>query len=128
VLSKEEFTSCIDALVEMGAVERGEGDDKRETLCLRVKTEGLIGRVVGGEFGEPPGGSGLLPWFSCILLKTLLEERDFFVTKDEFTGMAAVIAGFMSEAETESRLHAVLDKPLVSQRRARSRRKQMLGA
>ena len=125
MLSEEEVSSCIEGLIRLGVLETvPEVPDRGELVRFIVPAEGLIGRIVGGEFGEPPEGVELVAWFSCIMLKILLEERDIPVSKREFTAMAAVMTGFMSEAAVERLLHAEYDRPMISQRRAGQERKQ----
>ena len=123
MLSDEQFCSCIEALTGLGVVEKVTEGDEREFLRLNLHTEGVIGRAFGGEFGEPPSGPGFVPWFSCIALKSLLDSKGVVVTKEEFTGMAAVVAGFMSEAEAALRVQSRHDQPVISQRGAKRRRK-----
>ena len=98
------------------------GHGRGERLRLKLEAEGVVGRILGGELGEPPKGSGLVPWFSCVLLKTVLDKKGVVATKEEFTGMAAVIAGFMSEAEVALTVQSGDDRPLISHRRARQAR------
>jgi hypothetical protein len=120
MLSEEQFSSCIEALTRLGLVEKVPGERRgHERLRLKLETEGVLGRILGGEVGEVPKGSGLVPWFSCALLKIVLDERGVVATKEEFTGMAAVLAGFMSQAELSLRLQPGDDRPVISQRHAK---------
>lgn len=125
MLSEEDVSSCIDRLIRLGVLapvlEEGEG---RELIRFNVPPEGMIGRIVGGEFGEPPEGVELVAWFSCIMLKILLEERDISVSKKDFIAMAAVMTGFMSKAAVDRILHSGYDRPVISQRRAKQGKKQ----
>ena len=105
MLNDEQFSSCIEALSRLGVVERVAGEHGRgERLRLKLETEGVIGRIFGGELGDPPRGPELVPWFSCAVLKTLLDDKQVVVSKPEFTAMAAVIAGFLTEADVARRL------------------------
>jgi|SRR5271163_3183426 len=119
MLSDEQFSSCIEALVRLGVVERVEGGAGGELLRLNLPTEGVLGRIFGGEFGEPPSGPGLVPWFSCVVLKILLDAKGVIVTKEEFTGIAAVLAGFMTKADMARTLRLVGDRPVIRQRSAK---------
>jgi hypothetical protein len=120
MLTDEQFSSCIEALSRIGVVERVAGEGaKGERLRLKLETQGVIGRIFGGEMGDPPRGPGLVPWFSCAALKILLDEKGLVVSKEEFTAMAAVIAGFMTEADLERRPRPGDDRPLISQSRAK---------
>jgi hypothetical protein len=115
MLSEEQVSSYVDALIRLGVLHRvagQEGDD--EVIRFRVKSKRVIGRLLGGEFGEPPGGVEIVPWFSCMLVKVLLEERDIAVSKEEFTGMAAVIMGFMTEPDILRRLQSGEGRLVVS--------------
>ena len=80
MLSEVKVSSCIDGLVRLGILERQGERGGDELLGLKAMPKGVIGRVAGGEFGEPPEGVELLPWFSCILLKIHLEEKDVTVS------------------------------------------------
>jgi hypothetical protein len=122
MLSEEQFSSSIEALSRLGLVERVEGREG-ERFRLKLEGEGLLGRVFGGELGEPPEGPGLVPWFSCVALKSVLERKEVVVSRDEFTCMAAVLSGFMSEAEVSLRLRSGHGHPVISHRRARGTRK-----
>ena len=115
MLSEEQVSSYVDALIGLGVlhrVEGQEGDD--EVIRFKVKSKRVIGRILQGEFGEPPGGDEVVPWFSCLLVKVLLEERDITVSKEEFTGMAAVIMGFMTEPEVSRRLQSSERRLVIS--------------
>jgi hypothetical protein len=107
MLSEEEVSSYVDALIRLGVLHKvpGQaGDD--EVIRFRVQSKKVVGRILDGEFGEPPEGADVVPWFSCMLVKMLLAERDIVVSKEEFTGMAAVIMGFMTEPEVSGRLRS----------------------
>jgi hypothetical protein len=119
MLSEVKVSSCIDGLVRLGILERQGERGGDELLGLKAMPKGVIGRVAGGEFGEPPEGVELLPWFSCILLKIHLEEKDVTVSKEEFTAMAAVIAGFMLEGAVKRGLSAGYGRPVLSHPRSR---------
>jgi hypothetical protein len=107
MLSEEQVSSYVDALIGLGVLHKVPGQDgDDEVIRFRVQSKRIIGRILGGEFGEPPGGAGAVPWFSCMLVKVLLEERDIAVSKEEFTGMAAVIMGFMTEPGVSRRLQS----------------------
>jgi len=125
MLSEEDVSSCIDRLIRLGVLapvlDEGDGG---ELIKFNVPPEGMIGRIVGGEFGEPPEGVELVAWFSCIMLKILLEERDTSVMKKDFIAMAAVMTGFMSKAAVDRLLHSEYDRPVISERRAKQERKQ----
>jgi hypothetical protein len=125
MLSEEEVSSCINALTRLEVLERVSAkDNEGELFRFKVRAGRVIGRIIGGEFGEPPEGSELVPWLSCILLQILLEEEDIVVPKEQFTGMAAVIMGFMSEGAAMRRLHLGYDRPVISHERAKKGRKQ----
>jgi hypothetical protein len=122
-LSEEQVSSSIDALIRLGVlhiVPNQDGGD--EMIRFKVRSKRVIGRIFGGEFGEPPEGADAVPWFSCILVKTLLDERDIAVSKAEFTGMAAVIMGFMTEPAASLRLRSDDDGLVVSRARAKKGR------
>ena len=107
MLSEEQVSSYVDALIRLGVLHKvpgRPGDD--EVIRFKVQSKRIIGRILEGEFGEPPGGAETVPWFSCMLVKVLLEERDVAVSKEEFTGMAAVIMGFMTEPDVSRRLQS----------------------
>jgi hypothetical protein len=100
MLNEEQVSSYVDALIGLGVLHKVRGQDgDDEVIRFKVKSKRIIGRILEGEFGEPPGGAEAVPWFSCMLVKVLLEERDIAVSKEEFTGMAAVIMGFMTEPD-----------------------------
>jgi hypothetical protein len=114
----------MEALAELGVVEKVEGKGAEgERFLLRLDTEGVLGRIFGGEMGEPPKGSGLLPWFSCAFLNTVLDKKGVRVSKDEFTGMAAVIAGFMTEARPALGMRSGEERPVISHRPAKPKRR-----
>jgi len=92
-------------------------------IRFKIEPDELVRRVLGGEFGELPEGEEMVPWFSCMLVKTLLEDRHMAVTKEEFTGMAAVIMGFMTEDSLLRRLHSSDDELVVSHRRTKKETK-----
>jgi hypothetical protein len=116
MLSEERFSSCVQTLSRLGVVERVEGGDG-ERFRMKLEAEGVLGRVFGGEFGDPPDGPSLVPWSSCVILKIVLDDRRVAVSKEEFTAMAAVLAGFMAEAEVSLRLQSRHGRPVLSQRR-----------
>jgi len=124
MLTEEQFSACIEALTRLGVVEKVPGDGREgQRLRLKVKAERLLARIITDGYGEPPKGVEPVPWFSCIILKILLEEKDIAVSKEEFTAMAAVIMGFMSEAAVERILHSGYDRPVISHWRAKGERK-----
>jgi len=115
MLSEKEVSSYVDALIRLGVLHRvpgQEGDD--EVIRFRVQSKRVVGRILDGEFGEPPEGADVVPWFSCMLVKMLLAERDIAVSKEEFTGMAAVIMGFMTEPDLSGRLQSDDARMVVS--------------
>lgn len=119
MLSEEEVSSCIERLIRLGVLEAVlEEPNRGELIRFRIPDMELIVRIAGGEFGEPPEGVELVAWSSCIMLKILLEEGGIPVSKDEFTAMAAVMTGFMSEAAVERLLHLPYDRPVISHARA----------
>jgi hypothetical protein len=123
MLSEEEVSSCINALIRLGALESIRAQDRKgEMFRFKIRAERVIGRVIGGEFGEPPEGVELVPWLSCILLQILLEQNDIAVSKEMFMGMAAVIMGFMEEGAVMRKLHSEYDRPIISRVRARKGR------
>jgi len=118
MLSEEEVSSCIEGLIRLGVLESVlDAPNRGELVRFKVPTEGLITRIVGGEFGEPPEGVELVAWFSCIMLKILIEERDIAVSRKEFIAMAAVMTGFMSEAAVDKLLTSQHGSPVLSHRR-----------
>jgi len=120
MLTEDQVSSCIDALVRLGALDKVAVEDGGgEQLRLKVLPERIVSRIAGGEFGAPPEGAELTPWLSCIILKTLLEERDVGVSKEEFTAMAAVLTGFLSEAALEPVARPDSGRPVISHRRRR---------
>jgi hypothetical protein len=124
MLSEEEFTHSIEVLMRLGVLEAVPADRQRdELLRFKVPEGGLVARIVGGEFGEPPEGVELVAWFSCILLKILVEAGDASVSKEEFIAMAAILTGFMSEAAVVRLLHSPYDRPMISRVRAGQEKK-----
>jgi hypothetical protein len=124
MLSEERFSSCIEGLAQLGVVERVEGEDRAgERLRLHLETDGVLGRILGGEMGEPPKGDELMPWFSCMILQSVLDRKGVIVSKEEFTAMAAVITGFLSQAEFTLRAKARDDRPVIGQRPGKHERK-----
>jgi hypothetical protein len=119
MLSDEQFSSCIEALVRLGAVERADRGGRGGLLRLNLPTEGVLGRIFGGEFGEPPSGPGLVPWFSCVVLEILLDGKGVVVTKEEFTGIAAVLAAFMTKTDMARTMRLVGDRPVIRRRSAK---------
>jgi hypothetical protein len=115
MLSEEEVSSYVDALIRLGVLHKVPGQDgDDEVIRFRVQSKKVVGRILEGEFGEPPEGADVVPWFSCMLVKMLLAERDIAVSKEEFTGMAAVIMGFMTESDLSERLHSDEARMVVS--------------
>jgi hypothetical protein len=105
MLSEEQVSSYVSALIRLGVLHKVPGQDgDDEVIRFRVQSKRILGRILEGEFGEPPEGPEAVPWFSCMLVKMLLEERDIAVSKEEFTGMAAVIMGFLTEPEVSRKL------------------------
>jgi hypothetical protein len=124
MLSEEQFSACIEALTRLGAVERVPGHRREgERLRLNVKAEGLLARIITEGKAEPPEGVDPGQWYSCVITKLLLEEKNIEVSKEEFVGMAAVIMGFMSEGAAMQELHSRYDRPLISHKRAERRSK-----
>jgi hypothetical protein len=121
MLNEEQVTSYIDGLIRLGVLHKVPGKDEDELIRFKVDADRLMGRIFSGEFGEPPEGVDVVAWFSCILLKILLEEKDLAVSKEEFTGMAAVIMGFISEAAVMRMLHTDYDRPVISQTRPKKK-------
>jgi hypothetical protein len=118
MLSEEQVSSCIDGLIRLGVLHRVPGRAGEEELIrFKMGTDGLIGRIFHGEYGEPPEGVDVVPWFSCILLKALLEEEKVSVSREQFTGMAAVIMGFVSEGAVPQAQPSGQDEAVISQRR-----------
>lgn len=125
MLREEEVSSCIQGLIGLGVLEPVfKESDRGELFKLKIPPVRLIGRILGGEFGEPPEGIELVPWFSCVMLKILLKEAGASISKDKFIAMAAVVTGFMSDAAIHRRLHSHYDSPVISRRRAGEAGKQ----
>jgi hypothetical protein len=125
MLSEAEVSSYIDALIGLGVLHKVRGNDgDDEVIRFKVQSKKVIGRLLEGEFGEPPEGAEAVPWFSCLLVKMLLEERDLIVSKEEFTGMAAVIMGFMTEPDVSRRLQSDDRRLVIS--RARGKRGKVI--
>ena len=121
MLSEEQFSSCVEAQTRLGVLEKVPHQTKQGGLLrLKVSPERIIPRVLAGEFGEFPEGDEVVPWFSCVLLKGLLEEKGIGVSKEEFTAMASVITGFMAEAAVVRGIRTRSNAPVI--RRGRERR------
>ena len=120
MLSEEEVSSYVDALIRLGVLHKVPGQDgDDEVIRFRVQSKRVVGRILDGEFGKPPEGADVVPWFSCMLVKMLLEERHIAVSKEEFTGMAAVVMGFMTEPDLSGRLHSDDARMVVSRATAK---------
>jgi hypothetical protein len=115
MLTEEQVSSYVNALIRLGVLHKVPGQDgDDEVIRFRVQSKRILGRILEGEFGEPPEGPEAVPWFSCMLVKMLLEERDIAVSKEEFTGMAAVIMGFMTEPAVSQKLQSSDGRLVIS--------------
>jgi hypothetical protein len=122
MLSEEQVSSYVDALIRLGVLHKVPGrDGDDEVIRFRVQSK-RVGRILEGEFGEPPDGPEAVPWFSCMLVKMLLEEKDIAVSKEEFTGLAAVIMGFMTEPDVSRKLQSGDGRIVVSRAPAKKGR------
>jgi hypothetical protein len=124
MLSEEDVSSCIEGLIRLGVLETVPEDrDRGELIRFNIPAEGVVGRIFGGEFGEPPEGAEMFAWFSCIMLKIVLEGKAVSVSKKEFTAMAAIITGFMSQAAVGRISHSRQPRPMMNPQAAKARKK-----
>jgi hypothetical protein len=120
LLSEEQVSACIDALNRLGVVERV--PDERtgtESFRLNLGVEGLLERIASKGYDDPPEGVDVVAWFSCMVLKSILEAKEIAVSKEEFAGMAAVIMGFISEGSATGGSRAGSSRSTVDDPRER---------
>lgn len=124
MLSQEQFSACIDALIHLGVVKKVETDSSDEELLrLSVPFEHIISRMVAAGYDQPPEGVDAVPWFACVMVKVLLDEKGIVVSKDELAGMASVVMGFISESSVMNTLQSRLNRPVIAPRRREDNRK-----
>jgi hypothetical protein len=124
MLSQEQFSACIDELIRLGVVKKVRGrSGHSELLQLSVPIEHLAARIMEEGYDEPPDGAAIIPWFACVSLKILLDEKGIAVSREELAGLAAVVLGFISESSVMHTLHSRLNQPIVTpQRRPKNRK------
>lgn len=98
MLNEEQVSRYLDALVNLGAIERvPSAVGGPELFRLRVRDDRILGSILAGGLDEPPEGTDVVPWSACTIVKTLLEESQTSVSREEFAGISAVFMGFLSE-------------------------------
>src|SRR6266849_2487562 len=122
LLSQDQFSACLDALIQLGVVRRvksGSGHD--DMIQLDIPVNHLIGRIIAAGYEEPPEGEDFVSWFAVVLMKVLLDERQMVVSAEELAGMASVVLGFISESSALRTIQDKFDRPVIAHgRRSRN--------
>ena len=123
MLSQDQFTACVDALIQLGVVKRVKarsGHD--EMIQLDIPVERLVSRIVAAGYEEPPEGEDFVSWFAVVLTKVLLDEKRMVVSAEELAGMASIVLGFISESSAMRMLESKFDRPVIARGRRATRR------